>query len=232
MKQGTSEEHFLQKNALRIATYLSTATPRAKRARVATLRSSCFELMVSYFSASVLAATVRFYLLWMGTRINRSCPSLCPIWRNVRSPQIFQVCQECHKTGRFSQVTLCKETKHNLLAFGVPEDVLINPCAKKKEENSNVYLLRFLYSKQEHAQKTRTRQFGWFSGMLCALTICSVNQNHCASLQSGARKKPLIDSSRRISSTNQRAAREGAGNWGGDLANREQRGAEPSRALW
>jgi len=82
-----------------------------------------FELMLSYFSASVLAATVRFYLLWTGTRINRSCPSLCPIWRNVRSPQIFQVCQECHKTARFSQVTLCKETKHNLLAFGVPEDV-------------------------------------------------------------------------------------------------------------
>ncbi len=42
----------LQKNALRIATYLSTATPRAKRARVATLRSSCSELIVCYFSVS------------------------------------------------------------------------------------------------------------------------------------------------------------------------------------
>ncbi len=42
----------LQKNALRITTYLSTATPRAKRARVATLRSSCFELIVCYFSVS------------------------------------------------------------------------------------------------------------------------------------------------------------------------------------
>lgn len=50
----------LLKNSLRIATYLSTATPRAKRARVATLRSSCFELIVCYFSVSVLATNSPF----------------------------------------------------------------------------------------------------------------------------------------------------------------------------
>lgn len=80
-----------------------------------------------------------------------------------------------------------------------------NKSLRRKRKNCNIHLLRFLYSKQEHPQKKEEkRQFRGFSGMLCALAICSVNQNHCASLRSGARKMRLIDSSRRISSTNQR----------------------------
>lgn len=89
----------------------------------------------------------------------------------------------------------------------------------------------YIQSKSIH-RKREKRQLRGFSGMLCALTICSVNQNHCASLQSGARKMRLIDSSRRISSTNQRASRKGAGYQGGESANREHRGAETTRALW
>lgn len=127
-----------------------------------------------------------------------------PISPNVRSPQIFQVCQECLKTGRFSQVTLCKETKHNLLAFGVPEDTEINPCAEKEKIAIYTSSDFYIQSKSIHRKKEEKRQFRGFSGMLCALAICSVNQNHCASLRSGERKMRLIDSSRRISSTNQR----------------------------
>ncbi len=102
---------------------------------------------------------------------NTHKPQLCAISRNVRSLQIFQVCQECHKTGRFSQVTLCKETEHNLLAFGVPENVEINPCANTKMMRTPPRSF-FLQYKGIH-RKGEKRQLRWFRGMLCAQWIRS-----------------------------------------------------------
>lgn len=219
----------LQKNALRIATYLSTATPRAKRVRVATLRSSCFELIVCYFSVSVLAATVRFLSSAKG---------------NTHKPQL---------SVRVSYFTKRPQSTNLPSVSGVPQDGSIfpsDPLQGDQTQSVGVWSAReyrnkslrekniictssdfFLQYKGIH-RKREKRQLRWFSGMLCALTICSVNQNHCASLQSGARKMRLIDSSRRMASANQRAARKWAGHQGGDSANRVRGGAEPTRALW
>lgn len=61
---------------------------------------------VYYLYVAVLAATA--------SRKTHK-PFLLLRYARVRSPQIFQVRKECLKTGRFSRVTLRKETKHNLL---------------------------------------------------------------------------------------------------------------------
>lgn len=104
-------------------------------------------------------------------------------------------------------------------------------CINKslREYKNVVYTSSDLFpSIQGHPEKKRKATVEMVSWDV----VCSVNQNHCASLQSGARKKRLIDSSRRMCSTNQRASRKWAGHQGGDSTNREHGGAETPRALW